>query len=397
MLRHCHRNVPFYHRAMKEAGIRPEDVRSLDDLRCLPPVGKAMIRNNPELFRSRYPPTHVVEATTSGSTGEPFRFLRSRDTYHWEVAGSRRLDSWTGYKLGERWANIRGFRGFASPKEAIQTVARDLLLRRLRIDHRKADEEKLRRGARRIASFKPFLVEASPKVLLEFGRFFQLEDATVPVVVSTGEGTTPSERRLLGDLWGSEVFDSYRSGEAMAMASECTQHCGLHVSDELYILEFVKEGEHVSQGEHGRILVTSLYHRAQPFIRYDIGDISTPLDDKCPCGRGLSLMSSVEGRYVDVLQTSAGKLIFASVFSSWVSDVQVRQFQIEQLDRKRLIVRIVPDTRYDRRSAETIASRAKAVMGADIDVTVQEENVIVDYESGKRQIVKSHVRFPAVT
>lgn len=108
-------------------------------------------------------------------------------------------------------------------------------------------------------------------------------------------------------------------------------------------------------------------------------------------------MSSVEGRYVDVLQTSAGKLIFASVFSSWVSDVQVRQFQIEQLDRKRLIVRIVPDTRYDRRSAETIASRAKAVMGADIDVTVQEENVIVDYESGKRQIVKSHVRFPAVT
>jgi len=247
-----------------------------------------------------------------------------------------------------------------------------------------------------MAAFKPSLVVSSPKVLLEFGRFFQLENATVPIIVSTGEGTTPSERRLLGDLWGSEVFDSYRSGEAMATASECTQHCGLHVSDELYVLEFVKEGEHVSQGEQGRILVTSLYHRAQPFIRYDIGDISAPLDENCSCGRGLSLMSYVEGRHLDVLQTSTGKLIFASAFSSWVSDVQVRQFQIEQLDRKRLVIRIVPDAGYERKSAEIIASRAKAVMGTDVDVGVQEVDAIADYESGKRQIVKSHVRFPGV-
>ncbi|MFQ5910719.1 MAG: phenylacetate--CoA ligase family protein, partial [Thermoplasmata archaeon] len=260
MLQHCYRTVPFYHRAMKDAGIYPQDVRSLDDLCRLPSVGKAEIRKAPFLFRSRRMPKGVFEESTSGSTAEPFRFLRSRRTYEWELGAQLRFFGWTGYRLGDRWAVIYRVSPFKSLREQFEDAARDVLLRRLRVNDWKISEEGLRRYAKRIFSFRPFLLVGLPKNLLEFGRFAHQENAGVPVLVSTMERIAPFERRLVNEMWGGEVYDMYGSAEARSVASECGEHDGLHISDELYVLEFVRDGEHVSPGEQGRILVTSLYH-----------------------------------------------------------------------------------------------------------------------------------------
>jgi phenylacetate-CoA ligase len=394
MLEYCFRTVPYYHLAMREAGILPRDVKSIDDLRLLPRVEKAAIRKNPSLFRSRCPPNGVYEASTYGSTGEPFRFLRSRGVYEWEVSGTLRAMGWTGYERGDRWANIHRISRSESLPDKFAAAARDIVLRRLRVDDWKISREGLEKQAARIVSFQPFLVEAFPKSLLEFGHFAREQDARVPAVISVGEGITRFERSLLGESWGAEVYDRYACAEAMAIGSECSEHQGLHVSDELYVLEFVKDGEHVSPGETGRILVTSLYHQAQPFIRYDLGDLSTPIGERCRCGRGLGLMSSVEGRCEDVLETEDGRLIFSHTFTDWVGDVGVRQYQIEQLGRFKMTIRIVPDESYTEEIGARISARARAVLGPNVSVEVRVVDSIRDYQSGKRQIVKSRVRFP---
>lgn len=394
LLEHCYKTVPFYHRAMKERGVRAQDIRSPEDLCRLPIVRKQDIRMNPTLFRSLDIPRDAFEATTSGSTGEPFRFLRSRNTFDWEVAGTFRMYGWTGYRLGDRWVHIHPRDDSGPLRQRLSVVRKDLLFRRLRVDDFKISPEEMRMAAKRISSFKPFLIECSPIRLLEFGRYAQEVDASVPALVSTEQRIFPFERRLAADRWRGEVYDSYGSTEAMAMASECHEHTGLHVSDELYVLEIVKDGEHVSPDEIGRILVTSLYHRAQPFVRYDTGDLSMPMDQDCPCGRGLSLMSTVEGRYVDVLESEEGRLIFASGFSNWFADVEVRQFQIEQLGRTRLIIRIIPEEGYTEASGETIVARTRAVLGQRVEVEIRRVDAIPDYKSGKRHVVKSRVQFP---
>ncbi len=395
LLAHCYRTVPYYHKVMKEKGIRPEDVRSLNDLSRLVPVGKADIRKAPGSFRSRRLPRGVFEESTSGSTGEPFTFLRSKSTYEWELAGTLRAREWSGYRLGDRWADIRIQRRLLSLRERFAAARTDALLRRMRVDTYTLTGGVMMRGAERIASFEPFLVEAFPKILLEFGRFFEETKAEVPVVVSYGEGIAPFERGLVADRWGGEVYDDYGTTEAMAVSSECHVHHGLHIADDLYVVEFVKDGEPVSPGEHGRVLVTSLCNWVQPFIRYDVGDLSAPMDERCPCGRGLSLMSSVEGRDDDVIETEDGRLIWGE-FTDWFVDVKVRQYQIEQLDRSRTVIRIVPDEGYTEEFGARIAGRARDLLGRGVEVRVRVVDAIRDYESGKRQVVKSNVGFPTV-
>ena len=72
-------------------------------------------------------------------------------------------------------------------------------------------------------------------------------------------------------------------------------------------------GEQIDKGE-GRIVATSLYNYAMPFLRYDTGDDGNLLDDTCSCGRGYKLLKEVNGRTVDVLVTPEGKSIHGWFF-----------------------------------------------------------------------------------
>lgn len=396
MLEHCYRTVPYYHRAMREVGLRPEEVRSVHDLRHLPPVGKAEIRKKPVMFRSLDRQLYVQEVSTSGSTGEPFKFLRSWRSTVCEFAGLQRTRGWTGYRLGDRWVMMDIGRPIRSLRRRLMRAAGDAYERRMTVDGFQLTGEVMKRAIQRIVTFKPFLVQGGPKSLLEFGRFAEAEGVHIPALISSRERIPPFERRLVAKRWGGEVYDRYSSMEALAISSECNEHQGLHVADELYVLEFMRDGEHVSPGEHGRVLVTSLCHDVQPFIRYDLGDISGPIEEDCRCGRGLSLMSAVEGRRWDVLETEDGELIYG-MRADWVEDDKVRQWQIEQLSRTKTIVRIVPDEGYTEESSEAIAARARGELGTGVEVEIRLVDVIPDYESGKRQPVKSNVRFPSVT
>jgi phenylacetate-CoA ligase len=394
MLRHCYQTVPFYHQEMKKAGIRPEDIRSTNDLTRLPVVDKNRMRREERVFRSLAPERHLTTESTSGSTGAPLRFPRSRRTYHEELAASRRHYGWTGYQLGEKWANIRLVRTSGFPLAAFIETTRDILWRRLRVDHYMITRDMIDTGIQRIADFSPLLVRAFARSLIEFGRLAPENGVQVPYIVSTGERITPSERKNLENNWGGELFDMYGTAEARTIAAECSQHSGLHITDELYILEFVKGGEHVAPGEQGTILVTSLCHWTHPFIRYDTEDLSTPVVDPCPCGRGLSRMANIEGRYADVLETSDGKLIFATTYNSLFAGLPVRQHQIEQRSRRETIIRIVPEEGFHEEHRSVIERRAKLRLGTSMCIEIQETEHIPDYRSGKRQVVKSHVSFP---
>lgn len=396
MLDHCYRTVPFYHKAMKKARIHPQDIRNFEDLGDLPAVGKAHHATHPEQFRSRGRVGRVFKDRSSGSMGQPLRFLKSRKSWEWQTASWLRFCAWGGFRLGMKWANLRRIDVVPKVTERFGEAVTDALWRRLRVNDFKVAVEEMMNEAKRIISFEPFLVFSVPKSLLEFGRFADDGDVSVPFVLSTGEALSSYERQLVSDRWGAEVFDMYGLREARCIAAECAEHSGLHVSDELYLLEYVKDGEQVSPGERGRILVTSLCSWAQPFIRYDTGDVSTAMDEACSCGRGLSLTSPVDGREVDVIETEEGKLIFGVSFFDWFADVYVRQYQVEQHSRTRISIRIVPEDGYGEEFGQVVARRVMRTLGPNVEVSIQAVDAIPDYASGKRQLVKSTVRFPGV-
>ncbi|MGD8396840.1 MAG: AMP-binding protein [Candidatus Eiseniibacteriota bacterium] len=139
------------------------------------------------------------------------------------------------------------------------------------------------------------------------------------LVFTGGETVTPVLRRRVREAWGVEVFDSYGLSETLIVAGECEAHRGMHLYEDLVVLEVVDEQDRVlPPGERGAaVLLTSLVNRTLPFIRYRVGDLVTVDEAPCPCGLTLPRIVAVEGRREEMLSlaTSAGECVDVHPFA----------------------------------------------------------------------------------
>lgn len=127
------------------------------------------------------------------------------------------------------------------------------------------------------------------------------------VLGTSGEVLTAEMRERIVAAWGRSPFNCYGASEAGLMATECGRHAGLHVFEDQVQLEVVDdEYRPVPPGEPGsHLLLTNLFNRTQPLIRYELNDLVTVSPDPCPCGRPFPLLEAIEGRSDDVLEMPA--------------------------------------------------------------------------------------------
>jgi phenylacetate-CoA ligase len=124
---------------------------------------------------------------------------------------------------------------------------------------------------------------------------------------SVAETLIQDVRDLASRLWGAKVLNGYGTTEAGVIAQECPWAAGLHVLEDLLIVEVVDERNRpVPAGVTGdKVLVTTLYNRTFPLIRYEFSDLVTIADGPCRCGRPHLRLASLEGRREDVLNLPA--------------------------------------------------------------------------------------------
>jgi phenylacetate-coenzyme A ligase PaaK-like adenylate-forming protein len=151
----------------------------------------------------------------------------------------------------------------------------------------------------------------------------------------------------VGAAWGIEPFQVYASTEALILASESIQRVGLHVSEDLVVLEVVDEhGRLVAPGVPGyKVLVTSLVNRALPLIRYELSDTVTIAPGPDPSGRPYLRIERVDGRNDDVLRlpTAGGGEVVVLPYRLRAAFAQlpdVLQYQVVQEER-RLAIHVV--------------------------------------------------------
>jgi phenylacetate-coenzyme A ligase PaaK-like adenylate-forming protein len=119
-----------------------------------------------------------------------------------------------------------------------------------------------------------------------------------------GEVMPSDMRRRIEEAWQTKLFQVYASSETGAMAAECEFHRGMHLFEDFTIVEVVdQDNRPVPPGAQGaRVLITVLYRRTQPLIRYEVSDlVRTSASERCPCGRPFALLESVQGRTAEML------------------------------------------------------------------------------------------------
>jgi putative adenylate-forming enzyme len=152
---------------------------------------------------------------------------------------------------------------------------------------------------------------------------------------SVAETLTPAVRDLARDTWAAQVLDDYGATEAGLVAVECVWANGLHVPEDQVIVEVVDANNRpVPPGVRGdKVLLTNLFNRVVPLIRYQLSDLAIMAEGSCPCGRSHARLASVRGRQEDMLtlpSRGGGRVeINAFLFGETLLHVPaVRQYQL---------------------------------------------------------------------
>jgi phenylacetate-coenzyme A ligase PaaK-like adenylate-forming protein len=157
-------------------------------------------------------------------------------------------------------------------------------------------------------AFGPAELSGYPSIVAVLARE-QLEGRLriAPEFVSTtAEVRTPDMERLVEQAWGVRPFDMYAITEAGILATECPARDGLHVFEDHTLVEVLgPDGGPVADGEVGRLVITPLYARTLPLLRYEMGDLVRATRAPCACGRPYVRLLEIQGRQDDVLELPA--------------------------------------------------------------------------------------------
>lgn len=395
LVKHAYERVSFYHDKLRDAGVKPEDVKSLNDLRKIPITSKIDIisREFKDLVSSGLDTGSLIKRTTSGSTGIPLTIFiddRIKDLYY--AVWNRALHE-VGLRYRDRVAIIGDPRGFPKKKTFFQ---------RFGVTNRTYISifDPANKQMAQLKEFKPDVVRgyASSLFILanEFGE--HLKEVSPRLVFSGAEILDAASRKLISSAFGGELFDFYACSEFGLLAWECREHDGYHINADSVLMEILDdEGEAVAPGELGRVVCTGLFNNVMPLIRYDLGDMVVPINDECTCGISLPLIKIVNGRVDDLLVATDGRLVPPTVFFPYPFDSVdwIRQFRVLQESRKNLVVQVAPKNNVDAQSLcqiiEAAERKIRELFGEDMEVKFDFVDEIPRDRSGKLRKVVSHI------
>jgi phenylacetate-CoA ligase len=378
---------PYYARIFRLSRLDPARFEEAAFAR-LPLLTKSIIRSSTdEILSQQFTRAQLGEHKTGGSTGVALTTYFDPDWLQIRTADALRSDQWAGAFHGMKVAALWG-----NPPVARTAKER---LRRLLID-RFVFLDTIDLNPRSLGEFVNAWRRERPEVLFGhshslymLARYLkdqQITDLHPDGIVSTSMMLVAHERSLIEQVFGCRVTDRYGCEEVGLIACECERHEGMHLDIEHLFIEFLREdGSPAAEGEEGAIVLTDLYNRGMPFIRYRIEDVGVWTDRRCSCGRGLPLMERVTGRVADYLKRRDGSLVagVSLVERTLTAITGIEQLQIVQPSRDEIVLNVVRAADFSAASEAALLAELRGVFGEGITFRTQFLERMPQERSGK--------------
>lgn len=395
IIKFAYQGVPFYHKKFDALGIKPYHIRTVEDLRKIPPTTKFDIQNADvsEVVANNVDLHHCIRYTTSGSTGIPLTIFFDEKTDNFDAALWIRAYLENGYRFRHKMAIIADPHSSPAKKYWYQLFG---LMRRKHISIYNNIETQISA----IEEYRPDIIQSYPTSLELLAHAIRNRSTMrfqPKMVFSEAEILDRTTRESVESAFRTEIIDFYATREFGLMAWECDEHAGYHINIDCMIMEFVKDGQVVSLKESGEMVCTTLVNRAMPLIRYKIGDRGALANERCSCGRNLPLMKALEGRVDDLLVATDGRIISPLIFFPYpFEDVSgIKQFQVIQEKKDRIVIKLVVSDSFPKSTSEVWEKSTEAirkVFGEDMQVDFQLVEKITRDPSGKIRKVISRIR-----
>lgn len=319
---YCYTNVPFYKKKLDDAGVSPDQIKTLDDIRRIPPTTKADLRDNYPFGLFAVPMKDIVRIhASSGTTGKPTVVgYTKHDLDMWSdcmarlcAAAGATADDIVQISFG--YGMFTGALGLHYGLEKLGCAV---------VPNSSGNTEKALMYMR---DFKTTALVATPSYALYMAETaksldYPMSDYHLRLGLFGSEGCTPEMRTQIENGWGLFATDNYGMSELMGpgVSGECTERCGLHINEDYFLAEIVDPNtlEVLGEGETGEVLITTLTKEGIPLLRYRTRDISRIVYEPCKCGRTFARMDKIKGRSDDML-----KIRGVNVFPSQIESVLV--------------------------------------------------------------------------
>ena len=382
LLRHAYATVPYYRALLDEAGVAPQQIESLKDLKKIPVTRKADLQDLDlqSIVSSLFHLRNLKRECTSGSTGQPFGIYYEHDFVTLRNLLFLRALNAVGYRIGQKILLITDTRNKHS-KNILPGW------------HYAAIIESPQHHLSLLNRVKPAVLygcKTSLKLLAEHALEVASVDHRPGKIISTAESLDKATRTQLAKTFDAEVYDFYGLSEMGIVGWECRAHTGYHLAEDATIIEYQPADDIAGAS---KLVMTNLNLYAMPLIRFETGDLVLPGTNKsCPCGRTFSQFEQVEGRIADVIQKKNGVKISPYRLTCALETVAgLKTYQVIQKNLDSILVKFVPVPFEKGVKEEQIRHTVETVLGGDIHILIKKATELAVIPGRKFRVVESRL------
>jgi phenylacetate-CoA ligase len=368
--------------------------RGFGSLQDFPVIDKQVIKAHGEAFRSDvFRNARLQVMHTSGSTGTPFAVLQDPDKRRRVLAEMICFGRRAGYQVGDRFVFTRVWNRLNRKPWHVALRENAIMFDISSLDGTRL--EALRALLRSDTDIRCML--GYPSTLGPLARHLEQrsdgpESFHLRTIISISERLPQQLREALRSRFGCTVVARYSNQENGVLAQQCPDRDEYHLNTASYVFEYLRlDGDQPARPDDpARMVVTDLFNRAMPLIRYDTGDVVVRQPDTA-CGWRTETLREVEGRRMDVLyDTEDRRLSPVVVCNAFWPFTGLRQFQLIQEARGQYT--LVLNGADPGGTDESFAAIVRGFLGAEAAVTVQRVDRIPQLASGKFSVVVNHYR-----
>jgi len=390
LVNHAYNTVPYYNDLFNKYKLKPEDIKTKYDLNKIPITTKATIKKEGiERFTSTsFPKKEIINASSSGSTGEPLFYLNTKKAYSMNIASSLRGWYWTGYRLGDKFVKLS-----QNVRDLKLKKIQDKITNNLYLASDPLTDSNFEFILKKIEEYKPNIIRCYPDPLLFLARYKTTRNIykhKPHAIATTGNTLFAETRKEIEEAFGCKIFDAYNC-EGNSVVFECPTHTCYHSTEEYGISEVIdEEGNNITNGV-GRLISTDLHNFAHPFIRYDTQDLIEIDNTPCKCEREHLKILRILGRDNDVITSKTGRKFIVHNFTGFFQidskelNRSVEQFQIRKTKNEKIKFLLVVNNRYNNNAKSFIQNYWEKQFEQSVDIELV--NKIPLTKSGKRRFI----------
>lgn len=391
LLQHAYDNTDYYPKVWAQAGFNSvDDIKSMADFAKLPVVTKSDIAENYQALVAKNSTKNIKKAT-GGSTGQPFRFELNIDSNTRREAVMWRGYGWLGAGLGQKTLYLWGADiGETTLFKTIKTNLYHRFYNRKMLNSFAMNSNNMADYVNDINSYRPTALVSYVNPLFELARYIIDNKLSVysPKTILTGAEPLHSfQREVIEKAFNCNVYDTFGCREFMLMSAECQQHKKLHINSDHLVVETLNEQGDSVTDTSGDLVITDLYNYGMPLIRYVNGDRATLINQTCGCGNPLPLMSSVDGRKLDIIKTPSGKTIPGELFPHLFKEFTgIVRFQVKQSKLNELNIFIIANKTFSTEDELKISEEINKYANNELALLFQYVDDIPLTVSGKHRV-----------